>query len=157
MAKKRFPNNLRDALRMSKDHAKARKNLSVERIADLLGVSADCLYKWLGDGTMPASTIPMYEHVCGASFVSTWLATSAGLMVIPMPRGHKPKQEQFLAFQQLFSDSLSQLAAYWQADKSTRTDSQNDVINSLTQAINCGAWHRENVQKCETPEFDFGD
>ena len=48
------PNSLRDALRLCKDHALEKKNLSVERIADLMGITADVLYKWLSNGRMPA-------------------------------------------------------------------------------------------------------
>ena len=43
------PSSLRDALRLCKDHALEKKNYSVERIADLMGITADLLYKWLAN------------------------------------------------------------------------------------------------------------
>lgn len=75
---KRFqPRDLREALRGCKDYARERKRLSVERIADLMGVSADCLYKWLADARMPLASVQLYEHICGAHFVTDYLAGGA--------------------------------------------------------------------------------
>ena len=70
------PSSLRDALRLCKDHALEKKNYSVERIADLMGITADLLYKWLANGRMPASAIPAYELITGINFVTRWLAAS---------------------------------------------------------------------------------
>jgi len=70
------PTSLRDALRLCKDHALERSNYSVERIADLMDVSSDLLYKWLSTGKMPVSSVPAYEHICGISLVTRWLAAS---------------------------------------------------------------------------------
>ena len=89
---KRFrANNLRDAMRACKDYAQEKHQLSVARIAELMGdVSEDSLYGWLSKGRMPVALVPTFELVCGAHFVSDWLAASAGRMVIAMPRAANP-------------------------------------------------------------------
>lgn len=62
--------SLAHALRLCKEYAQARRNLSVERIADRLGVSPDCLYKWLATSRIPGILIPAFELACSAHYVS---------------------------------------------------------------------------------------
>ncbi|MDP2549473.1 hypothetical protein Q8W24_16710, partial [Oceanobacter sp. 4_MG-2023] len=64
------PRSLKHAMELCVDHAKAVKNLSVERIADLIGITSHyTLYKWLDEARMPALMIRPFEHACGVSFV----------------------------------------------------------------------------------------
>ena len=67
------PSSMVEALRLCKEFAQDKKNLSVERIADRMGVTHDSLYKWLAQGRLPAILIPSYQHVCCCAFVSEWL------------------------------------------------------------------------------------
>lgn len=80
------PTNLRQALEWCKDHGRERRRLSVERIAEQMGLpDHSALYKWLVNGRMPAVLIPAYEQVCGINLVSRWLAASAGKVLIDIP------------------------------------------------------------------------
>ena len=60
------PHSLRYALELCKEHARERRNLSVERIAELMGLADHwALYKWFQSGRIPANLIRPFEHVCG--------------------------------------------------------------------------------------------
>ena len=72
------PTSLRNALELCKDHAKERHNLSVERVAERMGLTdLWTVYKWIQTGRIPANMIRPYEVACGIDYVTRWLA--AGL------------------------------------------------------------------------------
>ncbi len=81
-----------DALRLCKEYAQEKKNLSIERIADRMGVSHDSLYKWLAKGNLPYILVPAFEMACGCHFASDWAAASAGKLAIDMPTGRTATQ-----------------------------------------------------------------
>ena len=64
------PNSAIDALRLCKEYAQEKNNLSIERIADRMGVTHDSLYKWLASGKLPFNLLLAYEHTCGCHFAS---------------------------------------------------------------------------------------
>lgn len=104
---KRFrPNSLLAALRGCKEFALERKRLSIERIADLMGVTHDSLYKWLATGRMPLVLLPTYELACGCNFASVWLAAQAGKMVIDIPTGRHTAETDLVALNSGFSAAL---------------------------------------------------
>lgn len=144
------PNSLRDALRLCKDHALEKKNLSVERIADLMGITADLLYKWLSNGRLPAMLIPSYEHICGIDFVTRWLAASAGRLLISVPTGRNASATDMQALQEVLNTAVGQLLQF-HAGKSEA----HDTLAAIQQAMEGLAWHRGNVEKHLAPEFDF--
>ena len=95
--KRVHPSSLHDALRLCKDHALEKRNCSVERkrIAELMDVTADLLYKWLSNGRMPVSSVPAYEHICGINFVSRWLAAiQQGMEGLAWHKGNVKKHLQ---------------------------------------------------------------
>jgi len=144
------PNSLRDALRLCKDHALARSNYSVERIADLMGITPDLLYKWLANGRMPASSIPAYEHICGINFISRWLAASTGHLMIAIPSGRNASAEDMQVLQELLHSAAGKLLQFY-ANKA-------DVASTLAaiqQGMEGLAWHKGNVEKHLQPEFEF--
>ena len=72
------PSSLRHALLLCKEHARDRKNLSVERIAELMGIPDHwTVYKWIQTGRIPATMIPPYESVCGINLITRWFACSS--------------------------------------------------------------------------------
>ena len=144
------PNSLRDALRLCKDHALEKKSLSVERIADLMGITADLLYKWLSNGRMPAMLIPSYEHICGIDFVTRWLAASAGRLLISVPAGRKASATDMQALQEVLNTAVGQLLQFYAG----KTEAP-DTLAAIQQAMEGLAWHRGNVEKHLTPELDF--
>lgn len=144
------PNNLRDAMRLCKDHALERKNLSVERIADLMGITADLLYKWLANGRMPALLIPSYEHICGIDFVTRWQAAGAGYLLIDIPTGRKTNASDMQTLQELLNTAVGQLLQFYGGK--TQAD---ETLGAIQQAMEGLAWHKGNVQKHLEPELDF--
>lgn len=151
---KRFrPNSLTEALRGCKDYALQHRQLSVDRIAVLMGdVSLDSLYGWLAKGRMPAVLIPTFELVCGAHFVSDWLAASAGRMVIPMPKGRKVSDAELLQISADCTAAMSQLAAFY-ADP-TKVD-PTELMELLQHHLEQVAFQHHNVGQYSAPQLEF--
>lgn len=143
------PTSLIHALRLCKDYAIERKRLSVERIADLMGVTHDSLYKWLSTGRIPAVLIPGYENVCGVQFVTRWLAASSGKLVIDMPKGHEATAEDIQNLQMSLNMAVGELIRFYQ----TMTD-QDTTLASLQTALESLAGHRANVIQTSNPELE---
>lgn len=144
------PRNTLEAMRLCKDYAKEKRNLSVERIADRMGVSADNLYAWLGTGKMHLSLVQAYEHICGCHFISDHLAHAQGKLAVKIPSGRAMQDTDLLAMHKSFSQAMSLLADFY--------DGKSDVaatLNAITAHMETAAWHRGNVQKHLQPEFDF--
>ena len=146
------PATLRDALRLCKDHALERKNYSVERIADLMDVSADLLYKWLSSGKMPASSVPAYEHICGINLVTRWLAVSSGHLMIAIPTGRNSSATDMHALQEVLNDAAGQLLQFY-AGKAEA----GSVLAAIQSGMEGLAWHKGNVEKHQQPEFQFSE
>ncbi|HJW23772.1 MAG TPA: hypothetical protein VJ576_02650 [Rhodocyclaceae bacterium] len=145
------PTHLRDAFRLCKDHAIEEKRLSVERIADLMGISVDRLYKYLSDASMPANLIPAFEHFCGADYVSRHLAVSAGKLVIDAPIGRSCDATDIHALQEILNGTTGKLIRFY-AGKATH----QEVMVGTTDAMSKLAWHRQNAANFDAPELDLG-
>ncbi len=143
--------NIRDALRLCKDYAKDKQNLSVAQIAELLSITEEALYKWLSSGSMPAHKILAYEHVCGCHFVTDYLASSNGQLVIQIPLGRAPTPMEINDLQMLINESLRDLMLYYDGN----SDPKN-TENSLTSALMGLAVHREVVKQGEQQALEFG-
>lgn len=142
------PISLTHALRLCKDHAIERKRLSVERIADLMGVTHDSLYKWLSTGRMPAVLIPAYEHACGIQFVTRWLAVSNGKLMIDMPTGRPANDDDIQRLHLNFSQAVSQLINFYNG-----TETQENTLSSLQVILEDLVGHRENVHQYNNPQL----
>lgn len=146
------PISLVHAMRLSTEFAQERHNLSVARIADRMGVSLDCLYKWLATGKLPAVQIPTLELACGCSYVSTWLAMSAGKLVIDQPKGRKASDSDLVEFNTGFAEALQMLGNFHQG----KTGAQETLL-ALQRHLEQAAWHHANVATHATPELEFGE
>lgn len=150
--KKARPTTLQEAFWLVKEHGKAKKNLSVARIAELMGLDDESiLYKWIKHATMPVNKIASFEHVCGINFVSIYLASSDNKLLIDIPRGKSLKPIEVIEMQAKFSHAVSLLLTI--ADGCTTAE---ETVAALTSSMSDLAYHRENVQKQSTPELDFG-
>lgn len=149
--KRTQPTSLVHALRLCKDHALEKKNLSVERIADLMGVTTDSLYKWLSNGRMPANLIPAYEHICQIGFVSRWLAVSDGKVVIDIPTGRAATALDVHQLQGTLNSAVGSILDF--AAGKADADATLAAINAGLAGL---AWHRANVEKHLQPELEFG-
>ena len=148
------PNSLVHALRLCKDYALERHQLSVARIADRMGTSEDSLYKWLGTGRMPANLIPSFELACGCPhhYASIWFATSAGKLVIDLPKGHKVQESDLVKLNSGFAEALQLLQ-----DFAAGTCDAQQTLQALQLHLEQAAWHHANVSAHATPELEFGD
>lgn len=144
------PNDLRESFRLCKEHARERKNLSVERIAELMGVSADLLYKWLANAKMPASLIPLYEHICSIHFVTDYLNAANGQISIKIPTGKCSTPMELADLQMIASEAMRKLLRFYNGEADS-----GDTVNALTDLLEGVAWHRMNIEKMDQPELSF--
>lgn len=149
--KRVIPRSTVDALRLCKDFAIERHNLSVERIADRMGVSADLLYKWLASGNMPLAQVQSYEHLCGCNFISDHLAHSHGKLAVTIPSGRGLEDYDLLRMHQSFSSAMALLADFYAGKCSGES-----TLAALTKHMEATAWHRENVIAHSQPELELG-
>ena len=140
------------AARLCKDHAAINLNLSVERIADLMGVTHDTLYKWLASGRMPLILIPAFELACGCSYLSEWLATSAGKLVINMPRGKRPTSADLMAINTTWANALALLTNFYSDPAGADTEATLAALRTHLEHV---AYHHQNVATYTTPELEF--
>ena len=149
--KRAQPISLRDALKMSQQHAKERFNFSIERIAALMGLDDHwALYKWIANARMPAVCIRSYETVCGIDYATRWLAASAGRLLIDIPSGRSAGAADMQALQELLNTAVGQLLQFYGG----KAEADN-TLTAIQQAMEGLAWHRGNVQKHDQPELDF--
>ncbi len=141
--------SLRQALEFCKEYAREKKNLSIERITELLGITDHwTIYKWIQTGRIPANLIAPYEAVCGIDFVTRWLAASSGKLLIEIPTGRALKDADVIELHSGFSAALGLLTAFYagKADALTTSD-------ALTHHLQQVAFHHANVKKHATPEL----
>lgn len=148
--KRIIPHNLRDAFRLAKDHAITEKRLSVDRLAELMGKTPDWLYKVMADGSMPANMIQMFETICGADYVSRHLVVSGGKLVIEAPVGRACDACDIQALQEILNAAVGKLLAF-HADKAE----PEEVIATMTDAMQKLAWHRKNAAERVQPSLDL--
>lgn len=151
--KRQVPTSLRHALELCKDFAKERHNLSVERIAERMG-EADhwTLYKWLQTGRIPAVLIPAYESACGIDFVTRWLASAAGKLVIDIPTGRKLKVTDVAALQANLHSTVTALIDFYAGQAEVE-----ETLAAISQSMGSLAWHQGNVAQHDQPQLEFGE
>jgi len=145
--------SVRHAIELLIEHASKRRNLSVERIADAMGLPSHwIIYKWMESGKLPTIQIRNLETTCGAQYLTQYLATSAGSLLIPLPNGKTPATLDVNELQIACGQAVQHLIKFSQGDESA-----DDTLNALTEAMEQLAWHRANVETHETPALDFGE
>lgn len=144
------PSSLRDALRLCKDYALEKKRYSVERIADLMGITADLLYKWLATGKMPVNLVPNYEHICGISFVTRWLSASTGHLMIAIPTGRNASAQDMQQLQEVLNTAVGMLLKFHGGK--AEADATLAAIQTGMEGL---AWHKGNVEQHQQPGFEF--
>ncbi|GKT19744.1 hypothetical protein AVHY2522_23595 [Acidovorax sp. SUPP2522] len=145
-------NSLVHALRLCKEFAQERRNLSVERIADRMGVTHDSLYKWLGTGRMPAILVPAYELACGCHYVTDWYAAAAGRLSIPMPTGRNVGQADLLAVNSSCAAALQLLTAFYADPSAADPTATLDALRTHLEQV---AFHHHNVARYAAPELEL--
>lgn len=147
------PSSLRQALELCKEYARERRNLSVERIAEKMGVTDHwTIYKWVQSGRIPANMIQPYESVCGIEYVTRWLAASGGKLLVDIPTGRNLVNADVIELHSGFSAALDLLTQFY-VGKADVGQTSEALTNHLQQV----AFHHANVQKHGAPEFNFGE
>lgn len=143
------PNSLRQAMQLCLDYARERHNRSVERVADLMGLASHwTLYKWMENGRLPAVLIRPFEHACGVTFVTDYVALSAHKLPVDMPAGKPAQDTDVLALQTQFNEAVNLLARFYKGDADA-----GETIAALTAAMADIANHRANVAQSLEPEL----
>ncbi len=150
--KRAHPSNLRDAFRLCKEYGQEKRNLSVARIAELMGETEDSLYKWLSTGRMPTTLIPNYEHVCGIHFVTEYLAAGARRLVVEIPAGRKADEASISELQITFGVTTQLLVQFYSGDAD-----QAETEAALIEMIRGLAWHQENIARYTQPELGLDE
>ena len=146
------PASLRDALKGCKDFAQERHNLSVERIAERMGLEDHwALYKWIANGRMPAVLLPAYEHACGINLVARWMAATDGKLLVDMPRGRQAQPADMVELNTGFAQALQLLTDFYSGGQADPTATLEALRNHLQQV----AAHQLNVAGFAEPELDF--
>ena len=147
------PTSLRAALQGCKDYAQARHNLSVERIAERMGLDDHwVLYKWIANGRMPAVLLPAYEHACGINLVARWMAVSDGKLLVDMPTGHAADSADLIELSTGFQHADQLLSDFY---KGNGADDPAPVLEALRLHLQGVAFHHANVAHFTEPELDF--
>jgi len=131
------------------EHAKEKKNLSVDQVADLMGVNSKwTLYKWLENGRMPAILIRPFEHACGIALMTDYIASSAQKLLIDIPTGTQASQDELIELQEITTQAIGLLNRFYRGDVDA-----DSVIGGVTAAMGRLAGHRANVMKDQAPEL----
>lgn len=152
--KRVHPSSTIDALRLCKEYALEKKNLSIERIADRMGASHDSLYKWLATGRMPLISLIAYELACGCHFCTEFLAASAGKLVVDIPSGRAGNTASMVELNTGFAEALQLLTNFYANPANT---DPAETVAALTRHLQEVAYHQANVLHSTAPELDFGD
>lgn len=148
---KRQPTSLRHAMELCLRHARSHGNRSVDRVADLMGLTSKwTLYKWLENSRLPANLIRPFEHACGADYVSAYIALSSGKFLIEVPTGQKVGDGAIHSLQASCTDAVGALLQFHQGELDA--ESTNAALMRAMQEL---AWHRGAVERTAEPEFDF--
>ncbi|MCY1391421.1 hypothetical protein D9M71_62630 [compost metagenome] len=151
--KRVFPTSLRHALELCKDYALKVQNLSVERLAERMGMADHwTLYKWLNTGRMPAVMIPAYEAACGCQYVTRWLASASGGVLIDMPTGRRCTAQDMQALQAQLHTAVGALMAFYDG-----TADAPAALATVRQSLEGLAWHHGNVAQHQQPQLDLGN
>lgn len=149
--KRAVARSLRHSMELCLEYAKDRHNLSVERIADRMGLSSHwTLYKWMESGRMPANLIRPFEHACGATFVTQYVASSAHKLLVDIPTAKAVVDTDLLALQTGFNEAVNVLARFYKGDAEAET-----ALSELNRLMTDIAGHRARVERSCEPELDL--
>ena len=147
------PTSLRHALELCKEHARIKRNRSVEGIAEQMGLADHwSLYKYLQSGRMPVNLVPPYESACGMDYVTRWMAATAGKLLIDIPNGRNATPAELVEVNSGCAAALQLLTDFYaNPQKASAEDTLAALAHHLTQV----AHHHANVAQHATPELQF--
>lgn len=147
------PTSFSHAMELCLDHARIVKKLSVDRVADLMGLPNKwVIYKWMESGRMPGNLIPVFENVCDIKYVTQWLAQAGHQLLIAIPTGRNATAKDIHELQAAAHDAVGLLIRFYQSQASA-----DDTIAALHGLMQDLGWHRINVEKFAQPELALMD
>ena len=147
------PTSCRDALHQCKAYAQEARNLSVERIADQMGLPDHwALYKWIESGRFPFVLIPAYESACGINLPSRWLAATQRRLLVDMPVGRAATENDLVQLGTGFQQAVQLLSDFYKSNGATDPAPVLDALRSHLESV---AHHHLNVAGFSQPELDF--
>lgn len=147
------PTSCRDALHQCKAYAQEARNLSVERIADQMGLPDHwALYKWIESGRFPFVLIPAYESACGINLPSRWLAATQRRLLVDMPVGRAATEDDLVQLGTGFQQAVQLLSDFYKSNGATDPAPVLDALRSHLESV---AHHHINVAGFSQPELDF--
>lgn len=147
------PTSCRDALHQCKAYAQEARNLSVERIADQMGLPDHwALYKWIESGRFPFVLIPAYESACGINLPSRWLAATQRRLLVDMPVGRAADQGDLVQLGTGFQQAVQLLSDFYKANGGADAAPVLDALRAHLQSV---AFHHANVAGFAEPELPF--
>jgi len=144
------PHNMNHAIQLCKQHALDNKNMSVARIADHLAITTDTLYKWLGNGRIPANHVFAYEQACGISFITEYLAHSQGYLLIKAPTGRKAEHKDLNKLQLYMAQVAAKIIEANEGDCTAQ-----DAIDHIKILMQDLAYQQKNVAAVQVPQTQF--
>ncbi|MBQ1782911.1 MAG: hypothetical protein II007_04590 [Gammaproteobacteria bacterium] len=143
------PTSLRDSFELCARYARERKNLSVERIAEEMGMADHwTLYKWMSSGKMPAVMIPAFENVCGINYVTRWFAARQGRLLIDVPTGKAASPNDISDLQANAHQAIHLLIQFYAGNGEVEA-----TAAAIHHAMAQFAWHQKNIEKTAQPEL----
>jgi len=144
------PHNVNHAIQLCKQHALDNKNMSVARIADHLAITTDTLYKWLGNGRIPANHVFAYEQACGISFITEYLAHSQGYLLVKAPTGRKAEHKDLNKLQLYMAQVAAKIIEANEGDCTAQ-----DAIDHIKILMQDLAYQQKNVAAVQVPQTQF--
>ena len=149
--KKKQARSLRHAMELCLENARATKNLSVDKVADQMGLSSRyTLYKWMENSRMPIILVRNFEFVCGVEYVTSYLCHSAFKLMIDMPTGKRVTDSDINSLQSTFAESMTVLINFYAGNSEV-----DETKASLANIMEKLAWHRQNAECFQQPELEF--
>lgn len=150
--KNRQPASLRQAMEWCLEHARERLNRSVDRVAELMGLSSRwIIYKWLESGRLPAILIRPFEEACGITYVTRFIGHSAHKLLIDIPTGRKATGKDINTLQASCTEVVSSLLAFYEGKTGTE-----ETLAALYTAMEELAYQQRTVEKHQQPELELG-
>ncbi len=145
---RRVPSSLGDAAQACLDHALKQHNRGVKRVADLMGLKLDTLYKKLAEDRITVAEVATFEYACGATYLTEFLCAQAHLQAIEMPNGRQLQATDVMELQQHFSEAVGLLIGFYKGEAD-----QDETLSALATLMGEIGWHRANVERANSPEL----
>jgi len=143
------PSSLQDAIEACVEFARDRHQMSVDRIADAMGMASKyTLYKYIESASIPARLIRPFETACHCTFVTQHLAASARKLLLDMPTGRKAGTGDIQAVQVACNTAVGALL-----DFSAGKACASHTVALITEAIERLARERAEVERHGQPEL----